>query len=166
MPGSVHAPAGLLEFAQAVLKANPNADFIKLPWLSRALPCALRHSIMVRQCYRDVVQLIMEVNEGMAGDISTLAGSGFAFVLTGTPGIGKSALAVYLICLLAQQHQKLVYRFVLCMHSSGWWQAVAAVVPVVALPGLCFVTFPLFHRLCACCIAGQRQAGCATACTQ
>lgn len=127
LPGSMHARAGLLEFAQAVLEANPDADFINLPRLSRALPRALRRSIMVRQCYRDVVQLIMEVNEGMAGDSFTLADSGFAFVLTGTPGIGKSAMALYLICCLAQQHQKLVYRCVLCMHSSGWWQAAASV---------------------------------------
>ncbi len=151
----MHAPAGLLEFAQAVLEADTNADFIKLPRLSRALPRALRRSIMVRQCYRDVVQLIMEANKG-----AMLEDSGFAFVLTGTPGIGKSALALYLICILAQQRQKLVYRCVLCMHSSGWWQAVAAV-PVGATHALLLCHF---SRLCACCIAGQRQAGCATAC--
>lgn len=109
------APAGLLAFAQFVLTANPDADFLslKLPRVQREeIPPALCQAIMVRECYRAIVELIMDADEQRtAGGCE----NGFAYVLTGTPGIGKSALAVYLICCLAQQRQRVLYWWV---HAS------------------------------------------------
>lgn len=102
-----------MAFAQFVLTADPSADFLN-PALPDAqqqqLPPSLCQAIMVRECYRAIVELIMDADEEHA---ATGSKDGFAFVLTGTPGIGKSALALYLICCLAQQRQRILYR---CVH--------------------------------------------------
>ena len=68
---------------------------------------------MVRACYRSIVDLILEM-EGACNPED-----GFGMVLTGTPGIGKSTMALYLMCCLAHRRQRVMYR---CVCAVGCTQ--------------------------------------------
>ena len=89
-----------------MLEADKSGDFITMPELPAILPSHLLNSFMVRECYRGIVDLIMKADEERAASTK----HGFGMVITGTPGIGKSVLALYLICRLAQKRQKVLYR--------------------------------------------------------
>lgn len=75
---------------------------------------------MVRDCYQRIVDLILETDKRGAGAPKRR----FGMVVTGTPGIGKSPMALYLICCLAKQHQKIVYRWMRVVGSmkAAVWQ--------------------------------------------
>ena len=91
-----------LEALTAVLLAADTAkdEFIKLPdGLPPQLPDPLRNSIYVRKCYRHLLDHISNVSPNSAT------------VVTGTPGIGKSAFVLLLLCHLAQRNCKVVYQY-------------------------------------------------------
>ena len=107
-----HVLAVLQKFAKAVLKVDTDGDFITLPELPSRLPPPVRNSMMVRACYRDIMDLMFMADEEWAASKRAASDDPFGMVVTGTPGIGKSTLALYLICCLAQRHMKVAYRCV------------------------------------------------------
>lgn len=84
-----------------------------MPELPPMVPAHLRKTIMVRDCYRAIVDLILETDEAGTSQ------GGFGIVVTGTPGIGKSTMALYLVCCLAHRRQRVVYR---CVCAVGCMQ--------------------------------------------
>lgn len=74
-------------------------EVIRLPrTYSDIVPPSLQQPIMIRQDYIKALQIIIGL------------GTNFALVLSGTPGIGKSAFALLVLCWLAALQQKVMYR--------------------------------------------------------
>jgi KaiC/GvpD/RAD55 family RecA-like ATPase len=62
------------------------------------IPPALAGALLIRESYLDVLAALWRLPKD------------FAVILTGTPGIGKSTFALFFICWLAAQQQKVLYR--------------------------------------------------------
>lgn len=76
---------------------------LRLPMgLERALPAPLRKSLYVRTCYRQLFDLMQQR--------CSQAAEPLAFIITGTPGVGKSAAALYFIQQLSKQQQLVCYE--------------------------------------------------------
>jgi hypothetical protein len=70
------------------------------------LPPQLRNSLYVRRSYRKLYDLLWDTCSK-----AVTPNQRPGFVLTGTPGIGKSAFALYLIQQLGKQHQIVFYEY-------------------------------------------------------
>lgn len=91
----------LQDYAESIAKVDIASGFIEVPPDPLGvLPPSLSESIMIRPCYL----LVLKKFEAL--------GDSFAVVLTGSPGIGKSAFAVLLLHYLAKQGAKVAYRYV------------------------------------------------------
>lgn len=90
-------------FARVLREAKTDDGFLTLPegvfFPGTTLPC---ESIMLRDAYVRMWDLIKD---------ETLAGRTLGWVVTGTPGIGKSTLALYIMYCLALLVAIFVYEF-------------------------------------------------------
>jgi hypothetical protein len=69
------------------------------------LPPQLRHSLYIRHSYRKLFELVWDKCKGGK------AGEQLGFIVTGTPGIGKSAFALYLVQQLGMRRQIVCYEY-------------------------------------------------------
>jgi Mrp family chromosome partitioning ATPase len=93
-------PEGLQKYAAFIARVDTASGVIQIPpELRDRLPPGLRKSIVIRECYRTVLKKLEAL------------GNNFAVVLSGTPGIGKSAFAVLLLHHLAGQGAQVAYRY-------------------------------------------------------
>lgn len=76
-----------------VLFAGYDGDVIVMPELPNVVPEALRTSIFVRESYKVALNAIKDLVPGNS------------IVLTGTPGNGKSAFMLMILCYLARHRQ-------------------------------------------------------------
>lgn len=97
-------PERLQKYAEFIAQADTASGVIQIPpELREGLPPGLRDSIVIRECYRTVLKKL------------EVLGNNFAVILSGTPGIGKSAFAVLLLHRLAKQGAQVAYR---CAYTS------------------------------------------------
>ncbi|GAQ86781.1 hypothetical protein KFL_003110020 [Klebsormidium nitens] len=90
----------LQKYAEFIAQTDTASGIIQIPpELREGLPPGLRDSILIRECYCMVLKKL----EALGDD--------FAVVLSGTPGIGKSAIAVLLLHHLAEQGAQVAYRY-------------------------------------------------------
>ncbi|GAQ89924.1 hypothetical protein KFL_005780020 [Klebsormidium nitens] len=90
----------LQKYAELIAHADTASGVIQIPpELREGLPPGLKDSILIRECYCMVLKKL----EALGDD--------FAVVLSGTPGIGKSAIAVLLLHHLAEQGAQVAYRY-------------------------------------------------------
>ncbi|GAQ88065.1 hypothetical protein KFL_003970120 [Klebsormidium nitens] len=90
----------LQKYAEYIAQVDIASGFIDIPHeLREGMPPGLRDSIFIRESYRTVLKKL----EALGND--------FAVVLSGTPGIGKSAFAVLLLHHLAKQGAQVAYRY-------------------------------------------------------
>jgi hypothetical protein len=92
-------PERLQKYAEYIAQVDIDSGVIQIPpELREEMPPGLRDSIVIRECYRTVLKKLEAL------------GDNFAVVLSGTPGIGKSAFAVLLLHVLAKQGAQVAYR--------------------------------------------------------
>ncbi|GAQ92402.1 hypothetical protein KFL_010070020 [Klebsormidium nitens] len=90
----------LQKYAEFIAQADTASGVIQIPpELREGLPPGLRDSIVIRECYRTVLKKL------------EVLGNNFAVILSGTPGIGKSAFAVLLLHWFAKQGAQVAYRY-------------------------------------------------------
>ena len=112
-PVSKFIVPGLERLGEFALTVNlkESSKFLEVPSdgsLPDLLPAPLRTSIFIRKCYR---RILRRITEDRAGCTHT--------VVTGTPGIGKSAFALLLICHLAQRGCKVKEAIAIYFSSLG-----------------------------------------------
>jgi Mrp family chromosome partitioning ATPase len=100
-------PERLQKYAEFIAHADTASGVIQIPpELREGLPPGLKDSILIRECYRMVLKKL----EALGND--------FAVVLSGTPGIGKSAFTVLLLHYLAEEGAQVAYRY--AYTTLGW----------------------------------------------
>lgn len=71
--------------------------------LTWGLPPPLRTSLCIRECYPRLIKLLLERAE--------LSTEPLGFIITGTSGVGNSALAPYIIQQLGKEHKVVFYQY-------------------------------------------------------
>jgi Mrp family chromosome partitioning ATPase len=100
-------PERLQKYAEFIAHADTASEVIQIPpELREGLPPGLKDSILIWECYRMVLKKL----EALGND--------FAVVLSGTPGIGKSAFAVLLLHYLAEMGAQVAHRY--AYTTLGW----------------------------------------------
>jgi hypothetical protein len=101
---AVRVDVDLGRWAQELKNMQETGNCLSQPACQPDLPPQLRSSLYIRRSYRKLYDLLWHKCKG--GE----AGKQRGFVVTGTPGIGKSAFALYLIQQLGRKGQIVFYK--------------------------------------------------------